>query len=213
MEILGALITNKCEDNLWDPISASRGGLPFSHLFFVHDLVLFAKADVKNCQAVREVLDMFCKIFGQKVNVGKSQVFFSPNLDHSCREELCNILKFCSTPSLGKYLGFPLKHTSSPQDFGAVIERVQGKLAGWKAHLLSFAGRLVLTQATLSTIPNYSMQYAALPLKITQGIDRLCHNFIWGTTDNKRKLYLVSWSKITKPKKEGGLGLQSTKEK
>ena len=167
MEILGVLITNKCEDNLWDPISASRGGLPFSHLFFVHDLVLFAKADVKNCWAVREVLDTFCEISGQKVNVGKSRVFFSPNLDHGCREELCNILEFHSTSSLGKYLGFPLKHTSSPQDFGAVIERVQGKLAGWKAHLLSFVGWLVLTQATLSTIPNCSMQCASLPSKIT----------------------------------------------
>lgn len=140
MEILGVLITNKCEDNLWDPISASWGGLPFSHLFFGDDLVLFVKADVKNCQAVREVLDTFCEISSQKVNVGKPRVFFSPNLDHSCREELCNILEFHSTPSLGKYLGFPLKHTLSPQDFGAVIEHVQGKLAGWKAHLLSFAG-------------------------------------------------------------------------
>ena len=212
MEILGALITIKCEDNLWDPISASRGGLPFSHLFFVHDIVLFVKADVKNCRAVRKVLDTFCEISDQKVNVGKSRVLFSPNLDHSCREELCNILKFRSTPSLGKVLGFHLKHTSSSQDFGAVIKRVQGKLAGWKAHLLSFAGRLVLTQATLSTIPNYSMQCVALPLKITQGIDRLCHNFIRGTTNNKKKLYLVSWLKITKPKKEGGLGLQSAKE-
>ena len=157
MEILGALITDKCKDNLWDPISASKGGLPFSHLFFADDLVLFAKADVKNCRAIREVLDTFCEISDQKVNVGKSRVFFSPNLDHGCREELCNILEFRSTPSLDKYLGFPLKHTLSLQDFRAVIERVQGKLAGWKAHLLSFAGRLVLTQATLSTIPNYSM--------------------------------------------------------
>ena len=94
-----------------------------------------------------------------------------------------------------------------------MIERVQGKLAGWKAHLLSFAGRFVLTQATLSTIPNYSMQCAALPSKITQSINRLSRNFIWGTTDDKKKLHLVSWKKITKPKKDGGIGLQSAKEK
>ena len=57
------------------------------------------------------------------------------------------------------------------------------------------------------------MQYIALPSKFTQGIDRLCHNFIWGTTNNKKKFHLVSWSKITKPKKEGSLGLQLAKEK
>ena len=38
----------KCEDKLWNLVSASRGGLAFSHLFFMDDLVLFAKVDVKN---------------------------------------------------------------------------------------------------------------------------------------------------------------------
>lgn len=213
MEVLGALILDKCDDNLWDPISASRGGVAFSHLFFADDLVLFAKADVKNCRAIRDALDTFCDLFSQKVSAEKSWVFFSPNLAQHHIEELYNILNFRSTPSLGKYLGFPIKYKSLPQDFGAVVERIQNRLAGWKMHLLSFAVILVLTHATLSTIPNYSMQCAALPSNITQSVDRLCCNFIWGTTDNKRKLHLVSWKKITKLKKEGGLGLQSTKER
>ena len=134
-------------------------------------------------------------------------------MSHNYREELCNILEFHSTLSLGKYLGFPIKHTSTPQDFEAVIERVQAQLIGWKAHVLSFVRRLVLTQATLSTILNYSMQCATLPSKVTQSVDRLCCNFIWGIMDGKKKLRLVSWKKITKPKKDGGLGLQSAKEK
>lgn len=71
----------------------------------------------------------------------------------------------------------------------------------------------MLTQATLSTIPNYAMQCAFLPGKVTQNIDRLCRNFIWGSTDNKNKLNLISWKKITTEKKYGGLGLQSAKEK
>ena len=213
MEILGAYILDKCDDNLWDPISASRGGVAFSQLFFADDLVLFTKADVKNCRAIRDVLDTFCDLSEQKVSAKKSRVFFSPNLAQHHREELYNILNFQSTPSLGKYLGFPIKHNSIPQDFWVVVERIQNRLAGWKTHLLSFAGRFVLTQTTLSTILNYSMQCAALPSKITQSLDRLCRNFIWGTTDSKRKLHLVSWKKITKPKKEGGFGLQSAKER
>ena len=98
----------KCEE--WDLVRASRGGIAFSHLFFADDLVLFAKANQKNCRAVRDVLDTFCCLSGQKVSVGKSRVFFSPNIPPSTREELCNILEFWSTPSLGKYLGFPIKH-------------------------------------------------------------------------------------------------------
>ena len=36
---------------------------------------------------------------------------------------------------------------------------------------------------------------------------------MWGTTETKKKLHLISWEKITKPKANGGLGLQSAKER
>ena len=111
MEILGAFIMEKCEAKLWDPILTSRGGVTFSHLFFVDDLVLFAKADSKNCKAIRDVLDTFCDLSGQKVSVEKSRVFFSPNVGSNTKEELCNILEFRSIPNLGKYLDFPIKQT------------------------------------------------------------------------------------------------------
>ena len=107
MEILGAFILDKCDDNLWDPILASRGGVAFSHLFFVDDLVLFAKAYIKNCRAIRDVLDTFYYLSRQTMSAEKSWVFFSPNLAQHHREELYNILNFRSTPSLGKYLSSP----------------------------------------------------------------------------------------------------------
>ena len=74
--------------------------------------------------AVKDVLESFCELSGQKVSQDKSWVFFSPNVLADGRTNLCNILGFRSTPLLGKYLGFPIKHTSTPQVFGAVIERV-----------------------------------------------------------------------------------------
>ena len=92
------------------------------------------------------------------------------------RADLGDILGFRSTPSLGKYLGFPIKHSAISQEFGFIIERVQTRLAEWKANLLSFAGRLVLTQPVTTTIPNYAMQCIALPANILNSIDRLSHN-------------------------------------
>ena len=50
MEVLGFMIKDKCDSKLWDPMKASRGGLAFSHLFFVDDLILFRKADKKTTQ-------------------------------------------------------------------------------------------------------------------------------------------------------------------
>ena len=120
----------------------------------------------------------------------KSRVYFSPNVDSDLRENLADILGFRSTPNLGKYLGFPLKHSGSGgQDFGFVLDRVKKKLASWKANLLSMAGRKVLIQASSSTIPTYVMQSVQLPDKILKGIDRVNRNFLWGSTENSKKMH------------------------
>ncbi|XP_075649704.1 uncharacterized protein LOC142620183 [Castanea sativa] len=158
MEVLGFLISLRCEEKLWDLAHASRGGLAFSHLFFADDLVLFAKANLKNYISVRETLDTLCELSGQKVHLNKSKVHFSPNTSPETREELCEVLGIHSTPNLGKYLGFPIKHPgSSTQDFNFVVERVQNKLQGWKASLLSMAGRVVIAQSVLSATSAYVM--------------------------------------------------------
>ena len=135
-------------------------------------------------------------------------------MDGNKREELCEVLGIRSTPKLGKYLGFLLKQPgSSSRGFDFVVERVQSKLAGWNGHLLSFASKVVLTCSVLTTIPTYVMQSTLLPNRTLEALDRVTRNFIWGSTPNKRKVHMVSWNKVTKPKEEGGLGLQAVKPK
>ena len=145
MDFLSQLIQEKCEAGLWKLVKASRSGPSFSHIFFADDLVLFAKATPENCKVVKEVLDMFCKALGQTISGAKSRVFFSSNIDQDSKEELSSTLRFQSTDCLGKYLGFPIKHRGRPnQDFNFVLDKVKKKLVGWKANLLSLAGRAVL---------------------------------------------------------------------
>ena len=110
MEFLGQLIQEKCEAKMWCPVKAPRSGHSFSHLFFANDLVLFAKANVKNCSAIREVLDTFCRCSGQTVSDTKSRVCFSPNINQDDKKAFSDILSFHQTESLGKYLGFHIKH-------------------------------------------------------------------------------------------------------
>ena len=99
-------------------------------------------------------------------------MFFSPNLDKDHKDALGDILGFQSTPNLGRYLGFPMKHRgASNQDFNFVLEKVKKKLVGWKANLLSMAGRSVLIQASTSAIPAYVMQNILLLGRILDGID------------------------------------------
>ena len=212
MDYLGQLIQERCEDKAWIPVKASRRGLAFSHLFFADDLVLFAKANMENRLVIREVLDDFCSQPGQTIIEAKSRVFFSPNVDQSDREALSDILGFQSTPNLGKYLGFPIKHHgASNQDFNFVLDKVKKKLAGWKANLLSLAGRSVLVQAATSAIPAYVMQCSQLPRKILDGIDQVNRNFLWNSSSNKKSMHWVGWKKVTTPKNVGRLSIQAAK--
>ena len=122
MEVLRALIKDKCRKKLWNPIKASQGGPAFSHLFFAYDLMSFAKVDRKNCVAIKEVLESFSELSWQKISSEKCCVFFSPNVDQTIKEDLCEILGFKPISSLGKYLGFPIKHKGSQQDFGFILD-------------------------------------------------------------------------------------------
>lgn len=196
----------------WIPVKTSRNGLPFSHLFFVDDLILFAHATLGKFLAIKDVLNDFYIKSGQTVIAAKSYVFFSPNMDSDQREAFADLLEFTPTSNLGKYLGFPLKHQGNRrQDFSFVLDRVKKKLAGWKANLLSMAGRMVLIQSSSSTIPDYVMQSNLLPIKILDGIDPVNRNFLWGSTKQTRKMHWVKWGNVTKPRNLGGLGLQTTK--
>ena len=87
------------------------------------------------------------------------------------------------------------------------------KLSGWKAKFLSFAGRAVLIKSVMSAIPNHIMQGVALPSHICDKLDKLNRDFLWGSMSEKRKLHLVGWSKIVRPKEDGGLGIPTAKAK
>ena len=136
------------------------------------------------------MLQEFCNKSGQKVSEAKSRVFFSPNVDLDQRDDLSSILGFNATTNFGKYLGFPVKHPGRQRhDFGAILDRVKKKLAGWKANMLSMVGRMVLIQVSTSTIPSYVMQSNFLPNKILSGIDRVNRNFLWGSFEHKKKMH------------------------
>ena len=198
MEYLGQLIMEKCSAKLWQPVKASGSGPAFSHLFLANDLVLFARADDTNCSTIRDVLDEFCSISEQTVSEAKSRVYFLSNVDRDTRESLSDILGFASTPSLGKYLGIPIRHLrSSSHEYNFVLDRVKQKLTGWKANMLSLAGRAILIQASSTAIPSYVMQCVKLPGRILDGIDRVNRNFLWGTTETTKKIHWVGWQKVT----------------
>ena len=68
-------------------------------------------------------------------------------------------------------------------------------------------------KSVMSTIPNYVMQGAALPMHLCDKLDKVSRDFLWGSSQGKSKMHLVGWNKIIKSKEEGGLGIQATRAK
>lgn len=108
-----------------------------------------------------------------------------------------------------KYLGLPLgANPNRIKTWQPVIENVSKKLKIWKQRYISVGGRLTLIKSTLSNLPIYYMSLFKMPAKVANKIEKIQRQFLWGDSDNKRRLHLVNWEKIRRHKKHGGLGIK-----
>ena len=213
MERLAHLIDREVRLGVWKPVRASRNGPALSNLAFADDLILFCEASVDQAEIVQQCLDKFCAASGSKVNNAKSKVYFSPNTNEVVREAVSEKLGMEITTDLGSYLGVPtINGRTSKREYQYLVDKINGKLAGWKTKTLSMAGRATLIQSTLSSIPYYSMQSSKLPRSTCDDIDRRNKSFLWGALEGERKVHLVSWDNVNKSKREGGLGIKSMRQ-
>ncbi|XP_061362932.1 uncharacterized protein LOC133306628 [Gastrolobium bilobum] len=209
IERLSHLINMAVDIGAWKPIVLRKGAPPISHLLFADDLIICAEASIEQAHVINQVLKVFTKASGQKVSSEKTRVFFSKNVHVSRSSEISESLGVGITADLGKYLGVPLHHKRlTKNSFKFVLDRVHRRLSSWNQSSLSLAGRSVLAKAVLEALPSYAMQSAVVPSGICSEIEKLTRSFIWGSTKEHRKTHLVSWKKICRPKKEGGLGFR-----
>ena len=173
----------------------------------------FSKANEDNCKIVMETLEDFCDISGQSINLQKSVMFVSPNIHRSKANALHFTTHIPITKDLGKYLGVPLIHGRLNKGSCAfIVEKVQKRLAGWKARLLNLAGRVTLIKHVTSSLPVYSMQTVELPISVCDKLDSLNRNFLWGDTVDRKKVHLINWDTVCKSKDMGGLGIRNTRD-
>ena len=90
--------------------------------------------------------------------------------------------------------------------FQDVIEKVQNKLQGWKAKLLSQAGRTTLISSVLQSLPLYTFSCVRIPDSVCSKLDETVRCFWWGHNVGDKKLHLINWDKICQPRERGGRG-------
>lgn len=214
IELLSRLINYQVDINNWDPIKTSPRSSTFSHLLFADDITLMGKINKKTSHCIKNCLDLFSKKSGLTINKAKSKIIISPHCPKETSSYLQSLFGIKSTIDFGNYLGFQsLIIILGLNIFQFIIDRLQSRLAHRKCPTLSMVGRITLATSTLSTIPSHLIQYTLLPNKTINPINRIQCNFIWGTTNIKKKLHLISWNTVTKNKEDGGLGITKAFEK
>ncbi|CAL1393436.1 unnamed protein product [Linum trigynum] len=213
MERLSHRIDQAIQEKNWKPLSLSRGGPLISHLFFADDLILFAEADGAQVRIIKRCQDEFCHSSGQRVNYEKSAIFVSANIDRRRARRLSQRAGIPLTVDLGRYLGVMAIHGRVTRTrYQDLMLRIQRKLAPWKTKHLSLAARITVVKSISASIPIYPMQTEMLPMNVCRSLDRINRSFIWGDTEEKKKLHLVPWERLLLPKQSGGLGIRSTRE-
>ena len=136
---------------------------------------------------------------------------FSNNTRSLDKQVVAGIFNIPHSSSFGKYLGCPLFQGRPNADiFQSLTAKTVAKLDNWTAKWFSKAGRIVLIQSNLETLPSHTMQCYKLPTRVTDQLDRLHRDFFWKNSSSHKGLPLVAWDKICRPKALGGLGLRKT---
>lgn len=66
--------------NLIKGVKVGRNGGTFTHLLFANDSLLFFKKDNKSLGNLQRILDWYCSLSGQSINLSKFDLYFSPNM-------------------------------------------------------------------------------------------------------------------------------------
>ena len=98
------------------------------------------------------------------------------------------------------YLGIPIFRVSPKViHWMPMLDKLQNKIHAWGAKWLNKAGKVILMNSVLASLPIYQCSFLLAPKAITNKINELLRRFLWeGGRNNERKLHLVSWDKVTK---------------
>lgn len=107
----------------------------------------------------------------------KSRIYFSGNTQVDIKAEVCEALDIMTESLNDKYLGLPaLIGTDKSDCFRHLIDKVRGRISGWKEKLLSTVGKEVLLKSVAQAMPVFAMMVFRIPKTFAKESWMLLHN-------------------------------------
>ncbi|XP_075483594.1 uncharacterized protein LOC142523746 [Primulina tabacum] len=141
-----------------------------THLFFANDSLLFFRATMTDCEAIRNCLLSYERASRQLINFEKSSLSFSPNTDEQLAETIKDRLAISRVQGHDVYLGLPVLSTRNKKlQFRYLVDKVVQRIQGWGHKTFSVGGKETLIKAMLQSIPTYAMSCFRIPKSICKG--------------------------------------------
>lgn len=92
--------------------------------------------------------------------------------------------------------------------FTHVVDQIRQRANSWASKKLSPAGKMIMVKSVLSSIPTHTLSCFKIPKSLCKRIQSAFTHFWWDENTERKKMCWVSWSKMAKAKKIGGLGFR-----
>ena len=208
-EGLSAMLQKAEQRGTIEGIKICRRAPRINHLFFADDSLILMRARENDAKKLKYILELYEQAAGQKVNRDKSSIMFSPNTSQGIRSEIKSCLSIVSEARSERYLGLPISIGKSKKAvFEYIKKKVWSRIQGWQEKLLSKAGKEILIKAVAQSIPTYAMSCFDLTKGFCDDLSMINGRYWWSQLDKTHKIHWLSWDKLTRSKKNGGLGFR-----
>jgi hypothetical protein len=180
----------------------TRNILNITHQQYADDTILPGKSTISEATEFKSIIKSYTMASGQKVNENKSEIFFL-NTKVDMEDRICELMGYRKGQFPCKYLGIALeKGSKSCKVWRNTIEKLDARIGGWKDKWLSKVGKVTKLSSVLSACLPLSKSYH------NKLVSKL-RNFLLKDYDEDKKLALIKWDNICKPKELGGLGIKN----
>lgn len=154
----------------------------------------------------------FEQISGMRINFHKSEII-AMNLSDETAHEISHLFS-CPLGNFPiKYLGVHLRYENlRREDIQPIVDKMLRRIAGWRGRLLSYAARVVLIKACLTSIPIYLMSFIKFPKWAIKILNTHLANCLWNDNPENHKIHLVNWDSVSMMKEYGGLGIPNLRD-
>lgn len=138
-----------------------------NHMLFADDIYHYCRANRDDASKVTELLSSYKKASWQRINRGKSSVFFSANVITYNKEIVCQELQISEADSSSKYLGLPnILGRNKSVIFGYLRDKVKNSIQSWNEKKIYKLVKEILIKIVFQALPSYAMSVFLLPVKI-----------------------------------------------